>query len=111
MESPLDRDREFSPLERQIVEVLKGVFDPEIPVSVWDLGLIYMIDVGPLDHVHIKMTLTAPSCPAAQILPGQIEDAVRSIPDVKEAEVQVVWEPPYHPDFMTEEAKLELGFM
>lgn len=98
-------------LEKQIVEVIKTVYDPEIPVNVYDLGLIYNITIYDDRTVLVLMTLTAPNCPAAGFLPGQVEDRVRDVPDVEEARVQLTFDPPFTMEMMSEEARLELGFM
>ena len=98
-------------LETNIVEMIKTVYDPEIPVNVYDLGLIYGIRINPDRTVHIRMTLTAPNCPAAGFLPGQVEQRARTVDGVTDAEVELTFDPPYHPDMMSEEAKLELGFL
>ncbi len=97
-------------LGHQVLETLKTVYDPEIPVNIYELGLIYTIDVNPEGVVDVKMTLTAPGCPVAFSMPGEIEDKIRTIPGVAEAHVQVVWEPPWNKDMMSEAAKLQLGF-
>lgn len=97
-------------IEAQAVEVLRTVFDPEIPVNVYDLGLIYGIEVKDESKLHVRMTLTAPACPVAGTLPLEAEAKLGGIPGVTEARVEVVWDPPWNPDLMTEEAKLELGF-
>lgn len=96
-------------LEADVIEALKRVYDPELPVNIYDLGLIYGLDVQEDGRVDVRMTLTAPGCPAAQFLPGQVEDAVRSVEGVTEAHVDLVWEPPYHKGLMSEEARLDLG--
>ncbi len=111
MPSPLDRDQAFGPVGAQVVEVLKGIYDPEIPVSIWDLGLIYLLDVDEDDNVYIKMTLTAPNCPVADSLPAEVEEKVNAIADVRTAKVDLTFDPPYLPDYMSEEAKVTLGFM
>ncbi|HYE57609.1 MAG TPA: SUF system Fe-S cluster assembly protein [Rhodothermales bacterium] len=96
-------------LEADVIEALKSVYDPELPVNIYDLGLIYGLDVQDDGRVNVRMTLTAPGCPAAQFLPGQVEDAVRTVEGVTEAHVELVWEPPYHKGLMSEEARLDLG--
>lgn len=96
-------------LEADVIEALKTVYDPELPVNIYDLGLIYGIEVSDEGRVDVRMTLTAPGCPAAQFLPGQVEDRVREVEGVEEAHVELVWEPPYHRGLMTEEARLDLG--
>jgi FeS assembly SUF system protein len=100
-----------SDLKRRIVENVSEIYDPEIPVNVYDLGLIYNIDVGENHHVDVLMTLTAPNCPAAGILPGQVEDAVRMTEGVESVYLELTFDPPFTPDMMSEEAQLELGFM
>jgi FeS assembly SUF system protein len=92
-----------------IVEALATVFDPEIPVNIYELGLIYDVIVDADNRVGIRMTLTAPACPAAQFLPGQVENAVKSVEGVREAMVDIVWEPPWTRDRMSDAAKLQLG--
>ena len=114
LESPLDREQDFGPVGSQVVEVLKGIYDPEIPVPIWDLGLIYQIDVSDAADGHdvfVRMTLTAPNCPAAESLPGEVREKVSTLPDVKAVKVDITFEPPYHPDYMTDEAKMVLGFL
>lgn len=98
-------------IEEAVVEAIKTVYDPEIPVNVFDLGLIYGIQVNPDRTVLISMTLTTPNCPAAGFLPGQVEMRVRHLPMVEDARVDITFEPPYSPEMMSEEAKLELGFL
>ena len=88
---------------------LKRVYDPEIPVDIWELGLIYDVFVTAEGVAAIKMTLTAPGCPAAQVLPGQVADAAKSVPGVADAKVDVVWEPGWTKDRMSDAAKLQLG--
>jgi len=98
-------------IEEQVVEAIKTVYDPEIPVNVFDLGLIYGIQVNPDKTVLISMTLTTPNCPAAGFLPGQVEMRVRHLPMVEDARVDITFDPPYSPEMMSDEAKLELGFL
>ena len=98
-------------IEENIVKMLKTVFDPEIPVDVYNLGLIYTIDVQDNGHVRIDMTLTAPSCPASEFLMEDIRMKVESVEGVKSLDVQLVFEPEWDKDMMSEEAKLELGFL
>ncbi|MGA8258812.1 MAG: SUF system Fe-S cluster assembly protein [Arenicellales bacterium] len=99
------------PLNERVIEALKGVYDPEIPVNIYDLGLIYDLNVSPEGVVDLEMTLTAPACPVAEHFPSWVEDAVRSVEGVSDAHVELVWDPPWSPERMSEEAKLELGFM
>jgi len=96
-------------LQPEIVKALSKVYDPEIPVNIYELGLIYEIIVDASNAVGIRMTLTAPNCPAAQILPGQVKAAAAGVPGVTEAKVDVVWEPPWDKDRMSEAARLQLG--
>jgi FeS assembly SUF system protein len=96
-------------IEGKVIEALKQVYDPEIPVNIYELGLIYDIDVKDDDTVHIKMTLTAPACPVAGSLPGQVEQQVETVPEVKSASVELVWEPPWSRERMSEAAMLQLG--
>jgi len=98
-----------SPLEGAVIDALRTVFDPEIPVSIYDLGLIYVIDIKEDGHTYIGMTLTAPGCPVAGEIPGWVRDAVIQVDGIKEVEVEILWEPPWIPDNMSEAAKLDLG--
>ncbi|WP_299881980.1 SUF system Fe-S cluster assembly protein [uncultured Sulfitobacter sp.] len=99
------------PLYEQIVEACRSVYDPEIPVNIYELGLIYTIDINAENAVDIKMSLTAPGCPVAGEMPGWVADAVEPLPGVKQVNVELVWEPPWGMDMMSDEARLELGFM
>ena len=96
-------------IEEQVVAMLRTCFDPEIPVNIYELGLIYNIDVTPVGEVTIRMTLTSPMCPVAGTLPGEVQAKVKSIPGVVDAKVELVWEPPWDKDRMSEAARLELG--
>jgi FeS assembly SUF system protein len=96
-------------MQDKIVEVLKGCYDPEIPVNIYDLGLIYDVKVDTAGVADIKMTLTAPNCPAAGMLPAEIEYKVREIPGIKDVRLELVWEPPWEPSKMSEAARLQLG--
>jgi FeS assembly SUF system protein len=98
-------------LEDRIVEMLKTIYDPEIPVDIFELGLIYEVKVEEGNHVFIDMTLTSPNCPVAESLPKEVEDKVASVADVTSAKVNIVFDPPWDKDMMSEEAKLELGFL
>jgi FeS assembly SUF system protein len=95
--------------EEQIIAALRTVYDPELPVSVYELGLIYGVELLPDGDVSIRMTLTAPNCPAAQILPAQVAARVEAVPGVRNARVEVVFDPPWDQSRMSEAAKLELG--
>ena len=105
------RLQEVEALGERIVEQLKTVFDPEIPVNIYELGLVYRIDVEDDNSVKVEMTLTSPHCPVAETLPVEVESKVQAVDGVKECEVRVVWDPPWHPSMMTEEAQLELGMI
>lgn len=98
-------------LVEQIIEELRSIYDPEIPVPILDLGLIYEIDIDEEKAVHVTMTLTAPNCPAAETLPREVEQKIRALPDVTDAEVEIVFEPPFTPEMMTDEARMQLGMM
>jgi FeS assembly SUF system protein len=97
-------------LKEDVIDMLKTIYDPEIPVNIYELGLIYVIDISESNVVDIKMTLTAPGCPVAQTFPGEIEEKVGSVPGVGEAHVEVVWDPTWTKDMMSEAAQLQLGF-
>ena len=102
---------EFLQIEEAIVAMLKTVYDPEIPVNIYDLGLVYKVDVDDQNNVHIDMTLTAPNCPAADFILEDVRIKVESIKEVNSVEVNLVFEPEWKKDMMTEEAKLELGLL
>lgn len=98
-------------LKEKIIEILKTCYDPEIPVDIYELGLVYDIRIDDSNVAHVKMTLTSPGCPVAGSLPGEVEDRIRSVIGIEGANVEVVWDPPWNPEMMSEEAKMELGFM
>jgi FeS assembly SUF system protein len=98
-------------LEQEVISVLKTCFDPEIPVDIWELGLIYGIKIDQEGNVYIKMTLTSPACPVAGSLPGDVKEKIKNIEDVKDVYVDLVWDPAWNFDKMSEEAKLQLGFL
>jgi FeS assembly SUF system protein len=100
---------EVARLSDEIVTALKTVYDPEIPADIYELGLIYKVDIDDDRAVKIEMTLTTPNCPAAADLPGQVENAVASVPGVREAKVNIVWEPPWDPSRMSDEARAVLN--
>ena len=100
-----------SELEAQIIETLRTCYDPEIPVNIYELGLIYAVQVDPAGEVNIRMTLTSPSCPAAGSLPPEVEDKVKAVPGVTNARVEVVWDPTWNPSMMSEAARLQLGLL
>lgn len=98
-------------LREWVIEALRGVYDPEIPVNIYDLGLIYHLDIDDQGQVQIEMTLTAPACPVAGTLPGQVEAAVAAVPGVRDVRVALVWDPPWTQERMSEEARLTLGLL
>lgn len=98
-------------LYEAVIAALKEIFDPEIPVNIYDLGLIYGVEVSPEADVSITMTLTTPHCPVAESMPGEVELRASSVPGVRDAEVNLVWDPPWGPDRMSDEARLELGML
>ena len=102
---------EIRELEEKIIGVLKNIFDPEIPVNIYDLGLIYEINISETGHVKVLMTLTAPNCPVAESMPAQVKEEVSYLNGVTESEVEITFEPPWDQDMITEEAKLELGLL
>lgn len=105
------RLEEVRALGERIVDQLKTVFDPEIPVNIYDMGLVYRIDVEDDNTVKLEMTLTSPHCPVAETLPPEVEAKVEAVEGVHACEVQIVWDPPWNPSMMSEEAQLELGMV
>ena len=104
-------ERTKEEIKEGVIEVLKTIFDPEIPVNIYELGLIYEVNVMAENVVEVVMTLTSPSCPVAGTLPGEVEEKVKTVSGVSDAVVELVFEPSWNQDMMSEEAKLELGFM
>lgn len=100
---------EAGQLREQVVQTLKTVYDPEIPVDIYELGLVYEVDVREAGFVYVKMTLTSPMCPVAETLPPEVEEKVRSVPGVSGVELDLVWDPPWSPDMMSEAARLQLN--
>jgi FeS assembly SUF system protein len=98
-------------IEGDVVEALRTIYDPEIPVNIYDMGLIYGVHVDEEGFVRVEMTLTAPGCPVAVSLPLEVQETVRAVRGVKDAIVDIVWDPPWTPERMSEEARLELGFL
>lgn len=98
-------------LREKVIAAIKTVYDPEIPVDVLELGLIYEINVYPVNNVYILMTLTSPSCPSAEVIPGEVEQRVKEVEGINDVKVELTFDPPYSQDMMSEAAKLELGFM
>ena len=102
---------EGADLHEAVIDALKEIYDPEIPVNIYDLGLIYDVSITPERHAMVKMTLTTPHCPVAESMPGEVELRVGAVPGVGHAEVELVWDPPWDPQKMSDEAKLELGML
>ncbi len=98
-------------VKEKIIEKIKGIFDPELPVNIYDLGLIYKIDINEKGYVQVTMTLTAPSCPAAQSLPVEVDQKLREVEGVSDVNVMITWTPKWEKSMMSEVAALELGFM
>ena len=98
-------------LYEAVIEALKEIYDPEIPVNIYDLGLIYDVEITPEHHARVKMTLTTPHCPVAESMPGEVELRVGAVPGIGDAEVELVWDPPWDPQKMSDEARLELGML
>ncbi|MES2520361.1 MAG: iron-sulfur cluster assembly protein [Bacteroidota bacterium] len=98
-------------LKEEVIRAIKEVYDPEIPVNVYELGLIYDIKIFPVNNVYVLMTLTSPSCPSAEAIPVEIEQKIKEIEAVSDVSVELTFDPPYSQDMMSEVAKLELGFM
>lgn len=111
-EAPREMDlTEARALEEKIKAVIQTIYDPEIPVNIYELGLIYEIKVLPLGNAFVQMTLTSPNCPVAGSLPGEVQEKVESVEGITSAEIDLTFDPPWDQDMMSEEAKLELGFM
>jgi len=112
---PAEQPKHQTPRQREIEikvqGVLRTIYDPEIPINIYDLGLIYEVKVDETDAVYVRMTLTAPACPVAGSLPGEVEAKVEAIPEVRTANVELVWDPPWSKDMMSEGAMLDLGFL
>ena len=98
-------------LRDNVIEVLKTIYDPEIPVNIYEIGLVYEVEIDEEANVRILMTLTSPMCPVAESLPPEVEERVEAIADVNSATVKITWDPPWDPDMMSEAAKLELGML
>ncbi|MCC5928603.1 MAG: DUF59 domain-containing protein [Cyclobacteriaceae bacterium] len=98
-------------LRDQVYKAIKTVYDPEIPVDIYELGLIYEVQVYPINNVYVKMTLTSPSCPAAETIPSEVETKIKRIEGVNDVEIELTFDPPYSTEMMSEVAKLELGFL
>lgn len=107
----MEQEMDTAEMGEKIVKVLKGIYDPEIPVDIYELGLIYDVMVNTDNEVKILMTLTSPNCPVAESLPKEVEDKINKIDTVKSTEVEITFDPPWSKDLMSEEAKLELGML
>jgi FeS assembly SUF system protein len=105
----LHRGRVEANLRERVIEVLRQIHDPELPVNIYDLGLIYGLDIDDMGRVELRMTLTAPGCPVAHAFPGLVRDAVESVPGVSRAKVELVWDPPWDKSRLSEAARLQLG--
>lgn len=104
-------ERSFVEIQNDVISILKTIFDPEIPVDIYELGLIYEVKVSPGGKVDILMTLTSPACPVAGTLPGEVEGKIKGVQGVSDVKVELTFEPAWNQDLMSEEAKLELGFL
>ncbi|MEO1049217.1 MAG: DUF59 domain-containing protein [Bacteroidota bacterium] len=111
MEEQQSTVQDTNTLKERVVMAIKTVYDPEIPVDVYELGLIYEINVFPVNNVYVLMTLTSPNCPSAEAIPNEVEARIRSIKEVNDVSVELTFDPPYSQDMMSEAAKLELGFL
>lgn len=98
-------------LRERVLNAIKSVYDPEIPVDIYELGLIYEINIYPVNNVYILMTLTSPACPSAEAIPSEVEEKIKAIDGINDVKVEVTFDPPYTQDMMSEAARLELGFM
>jgi FeS assembly SUF system protein len=98
-------------LRDRVMDAIKTVYDPEIPVDIYELGLIYEVSVYPINNVFVKMTLTSPACPAAETIPSEVETKIKQLKEINDVQVEITFDPPYSPDMMSEAAKLELGFI
>lgn len=106
-----DRKQVEETLKDKVMEAIKTVYDPEIPVDIYELGLIYEVSVYPINNIFVKMTLTSPACPAAETIPSEVETKIKQLKEVNDVQVEITFDPPYSPDMMSEAAKLELGFI
>lgn len=109
--APLLKSGGLLPSREVLIDALRKIYDPEIPVNIYDLGLIYRIDIDGHGEVSVDMTLTAPACPVAGTLPGEVRQVLASVPGVSDAEVNLVWDPPWTSELMSEEAQLQLGLL
>ena len=107
----MDTIEEQKNIEQRVIEALQTIYDPEVPVNIYEMGLIYGVDLDPLGNASVSMTLTAPNCPAAQSLPMEVEEKVRAVDGVNDVHLEIVWEPPWDPSLMSDAAKLQLGML
>jgi FeS assembly SUF system protein len=107
----MEKENEFLQLEDEIIKILKNIYDPEIPVNIYDLGLIYEIDVDDDDNVRVKMTLTTPNCPIADSLIAEVQHKIEAVEGVKSVNLKLTFDPPWDENMLTEEARLELGLL
>jgi FeS assembly SUF system protein len=104
-------DAAIPDLQDKVLQAIKTIYDPEIPVDIYELGLIYEINIYPVNNVYVLMTLTSPSCPSAEVIPSEVEQKLKGIEGVNEVKVELTFDPPYSQEMMSEAAKLELGFL
>lgn len=104
-------DAAIPDLHDKVLQAIKTIYDPEIPVDIYELGLIYEINIYPVNNVYVLMTLTSPSCPSAEVIPSEVEQKLKEIEGINEVKVEITFDPPYSQEMMSEAAKLELGFM
>jgi FeS assembly SUF system protein len=104
-------EKTIEQLEKDVIDMIRTCYDPEIPVNIYELGLIYEVNINEANDVHVLMTLTSPSCPVAETLPPDVEDKIRTVEGVNSAKVEITFEPTWDQSMMSEEAKLELGFL
>ena len=104
-------DTAIPDLQDKVLQAIKTIYDPEIPVDIYELGLIYEISIYPVNNVFVLMTLTSPSCPSAEVIPGEVQQKIKAIEGVNDVKVEITFDPPYSQEMMSEAAKLELGFL
>lgn len=104
-------DTAIPDLREKVIDAIKTVYDPEIPVDIYELGLIYEVTVYPVNNIYVQMTLTSPSCPSAEVIPSEVEQRLKAIDGVNDVKIELTFDPPYSQDMMSEAAKLELGFL
>ena len=107
----MDTVEEQKDIEKRVIEALQTIYDPEVPVNIYEMGLIYGVELDPLGNASVSMTLTAPNCPAAQSLPMEVEEKVKAVEGVNDVHLEIVWEPPWDPSLMSDAAKLQLGML